>query len=59
MTAASSPNRIPDRYRRITPALVVQDADKALKFSAELFGATERMRCPEMMRRMSAIYGEG
>jgi PhnB protein len=46
MTAASKPNPIPDRYRRITPALVVEGGDKALKFYAEVFGATERMRFP-------------
>jgi PhnB protein len=37
---------IPDRYRRITPALVVDGAAKALAFYAEVFGATERMRLP-------------
>jgi PhnB protein len=39
-------NPIPDTYRRITPCLVVQGAAKALDFYAEVFGATERMRCP-------------
>ena len=42
----SKPNPIPDRYRRITPCLVVQGAAKALDFYAEVFGATERMRFP-------------
>jgi PhnB protein len=75
MTAASRPSPIPDRYRRITPALAVQGGDTALKFYAEVFGATERVRSPgpdgtiashvedvtpdEMVRRMSAMYGEG
>ncbi len=44
MAAASKPNPIPDRYRRITPALVVQGGDKALQFYADVFGATERVR---------------
>jgi PhnB protein len=35
---------IPDRYRRITPALVVEGAAEALEFYADVFGATERMR---------------
>jgi PhnB protein len=39
-------NPIPDRYRRITPALVVEGAAKALAFYADVFGATERMRLP-------------
>jgi PhnB protein len=42
----SKPNPIPDRYRRITPCLVVQGAVKALDFYGEVFGATERMRFP-------------
>jgi PhnB protein len=37
---------IPDRYRRITPALVVPDGAKAIDFYVEVFGATERMRFP-------------
>jgi PhnB protein len=37
---------IPDSYRRITPALIVQGGVKALEFYAEVFGATERMRFP-------------
>lgn len=40
------PNPIPDRYRRVTPCLVVQGAAKALEFYASVFGATERMRMP-------------
>ena len=44
-----SPNElkpIPDGYRRITPALVVDGGAKALEFYAEVFDATERMRFP-------------
>jgi PhnB protein len=37
---------IPDRYRRITPALVVRGGQKAIEFYTEVFGATERMRFP-------------
>jgi PhnB protein len=37
---------IPDRYRRITPALVVQGAAKAIDFYREVFGASERLRYP-------------
>jgi PhnB protein len=37
---------IPDRYRRVTPFLVVEGADRAMKFYADVFGATERMRIP-------------
>ena len=44
MTEATKPNPIPDRYRRVTPCLVVQGAAKAMEFYAEVFGATERMR---------------
>jgi PhnB protein len=42
----TKPKPIPDAYRRVTPCLVVQGADKALEFYAEAFGATERMRFP-------------
>jgi PhnB protein len=45
MTAAT-PSPIPDRYRRVTPCLIVQGAVKALDFYAEVFGASERMRVP-------------
>jgi PhnB protein len=44
MTSTAKPNPIPDSYRRVTPCLIVQGAAKALKFYAEVFGATERMR---------------
>lgn len=40
------PRPIPDTYRRVTPALVVDGAAKALEFYAEVFGATERTRVP-------------
>ena len=42
----STPKPIPERYRRVTPALVVDGAAKALEFYVEVFGATERMRVP-------------
>ncbi len=42
----SSVNPIPDRYRRITPALIVREGVKALEFYAEVFQATERTRFP-------------
>ncbi len=42
----TKPNPIPDRYRRVTPALVVNGGVQALEFYAEVFGATERMRYP-------------
>jgi len=44
--AAAVPKPIPDRYRRITPALVVDGAARALDFYARVFGATERTRFP-------------
>lgn len=37
---------IPSNYPRVTPSLVVKGAEKALKFYAAVFGATERMRFP-------------
>jgi PhnB protein len=43
---ANQPNPIPASYRRVTPALVVNGAEKALAFYADVFGATERMRFP-------------
>lgn len=46
MTSTASPKPIPDAYRRVTPALVVRDAAKALEFYTEVFGATERVRFP-------------
>ncbi|MQM26890.1 VOC family protein [Glycomyces albidus] len=44
MTA--TPDPIPSTYPRVTPALVVDGADKALAFYREVLGATERMRVP-------------
>jgi PhnB protein len=46
MASTPTPQPIPDRYRRVTPFLVVDGAAKALEFYAEVFGATERMRIP-------------
>jgi PhnB protein len=46
MASTPTPQPIPDRYRRVTPALVVVGAAKALEFYAEVFGATERTRVP-------------
>ncbi|WP_405071995.1 VOC family protein [Kribbella sp. NBC_01510] len=46
MTAAAKPSPIPDSYRRVTPALTVAGAVKALEFYSSVFGATERMRFP-------------
>ncbi|GAA0565748.1 VOC family protein [Actinomadura livida] len=37
---------IPESYRRITPALVVNGAAKAIEFYTEVFGATQRMSYP-------------
>jgi PhnB protein len=42
----TKPNPIPDTYRRVTPALVVNGGVKALEFYSEVFGATERTRVP-------------
>jgi PhnB protein len=42
----TKPKPIPDSYRRVTPALVVDGGVKALEFYAEVFDATERMRFP-------------
>lgn len=43
---ATKPNPIPDNYRRVTPALVVQGAAQALEFYAEVFGGTVRTQVP-------------
>lgn len=40
----SKPNPTPERYRRITPAIVVDGAAAALQFYADVFGAKERSR---------------
>lgn len=42
----TKPNPISDRYRRITPSLVVNGAARALEFYGEVFGTAERMRFP-------------
>src|SRR5262245_22829600 len=42
----NKPKPIPENYRRVTPALVVDDGVKAIEFYADVFGATERMRFP-------------
>jgi PhnB protein len=44
--STTKPDPIPDMYRRVTPALVVNGGVKALEFYAEVFGAMERMRIP-------------
>ncbi len=46
MSQTAKPNPIPDRYRRVTPALVVDGASQALEFYAAVFDATERLRFP-------------
>src|SRR6266702_1720267 len=46
MAPTAKSNPIPDRYRRVTPALSVNGGVKALEFYAEVFDATERMRFP-------------
>jgi PhnB protein len=46
MASTTKPSPIPDSYRRVTPCLIVHGGEKALKFYAEVFGATERMRFP-------------
>lgn len=43
---STTPQPIPDTYRRVTPCLVVSDAAEALRFYADVFGAIERMRFP-------------
>ena len=37
-------NPIPEGYPRVTPYLIVDDADDAIDFYRQVFGATERMR---------------
>src|SRR5437773_8917100 len=46
MATEAKPNPIPARYRRITPALIVNGGNKALEFYGDVFGASERMRFP-------------
>lgn len=43
---AATPNPIPDNYRRITTALVVRGAAKAIEFYSQVFDASERYRFP-------------
>ncbi len=42
----TKPNPIPDRYRRITPALIVRGGAQAVDFYKAVFEATERVRFP-------------
>lgn len=46
MAATRKPNPVPDNYRRVTPALVVDGGARALEFYAQVFSANERMRVP-------------
>ncbi len=57
---------IPDGYPQVTPYLVVTGADAAIKFYAEVFGATERMRMggrpsdpPETVGHAELQFGDG
>lgn len=52
MASTAGPKPIPDTYRRVTPALVVEGGMKALSFYAEVFGATDiaRIRPPDAAR---------
>jgi PhnB protein len=42
--SAPKTNPIPDRFRRVTPYLVVDGAAEAIAFYRDVFGATERSR---------------
>lgn len=44
MTSDARPDPIPDTYRRVTPALIVEGAAAALDFYTEIFGAEVRTR---------------
>ena len=46
MATEAKPNPIPTRYRRITPALIVNGGKWALEFYRDVFGASERMHFP-------------
>jgi PhnB protein len=46
VAATRNPKPVPDHYRRVTPALVVEGGARALDFYAEVFSAKERMRVP-------------
>jgi PhnB protein len=39
-------NHIPEGYHSVTPYLVVDDADRAIRFYGDAFGATEVLRMP-------------
>lgn len=43
---ATKTNPIPSHYRRVTPALIVKGAAKAIDFYTKVFGAKERLRFP-------------
>jgi len=45
-TMSTTPNPIPDSYRRVTPCLIVNGGAAAIEFYTEVFQATERMRFP-------------
>jgi PhnB protein len=40
------PKPIPDGYNSVTPYLIVDDAERAIQFYAEAFGAEEKFRLP-------------
>ena len=40
------PKPIPEGYHSVTPYLVVDDANAAIKFYERAFGATEKFRMP-------------
>lgn len=44
MDKPNQPKPIPDTYRRVNASLIVEGAERALEFYAEVFGATERRR---------------
>ncbi|HZU32185.1 MAG TPA: VOC family protein [Candidatus Angelobacter sp.] len=44
---ANKAKPIPAGFHNVTPYLIIQDADKAIDFYKEVFGATEVMRMPQ------------
>jgi len=40
------PNAIPEGYNSVTPYLIVDDADRAIQFYRDAFGAEEKFRLP-------------
>ena len=40
------PKPIPDGYNNVTPYLIVDDAERAIQFYAQAFGAEEKFRLP-------------